>query len=320
MNVCIKNIVTSSFCCDAVVLSTSGYDLIQAPELSQLTLANSANEKYITGAKLAQDKLDFAIMDVRNDLLGAMASNKMLPSLTDNITYQTSTFNSQTIQYPANAQERGFTLYIAKKERLKRLRITNLYIYPIHNVIDAEINIYDAGQEATYTANLVGGQLNTIPVDYIILGDFVRILTNTDVYTSYLVCQIGCNGTTPNPCGYTKGFNGQSEVGGKEGFGLGCEFSCFCDYDQFMCDLSKQYLGKIIWLKSRMLILDEMCFSDRMNNWTIYNKEDLEKFRIEVAKEYTAIWNTFIEVLPKLLKTYKGDCFTCMGSKWIQNI
>lgn len=317
---CINNIVTANFGCDAPIEPTSGYDLGQAPELSQLTLADTANEKYVTGAKLAQEKLKFAITDVKNDLLGAMSSNKMLPSLTDNITYQTCDYSNKTLKYPSNGQERGFTLYMAKKERLKRLKITNLYVLPINDVAGAEINIYDAGQMATYTTDLKGGELNVIPIDYVILGDYIRILADLNVYSTRLICQVGCNGATPNPCGYTKGFNGQSEIGGKEGFGLGCEFSCFCDYEQLMCDLSRQYLGKIIWLKARLLLLDEMRFTDRMNNWTIYNNEDIEQLRGEVAKEYTDTWNTFIEVLPKLLKTYKGDCFSCTGSKWMQNI
>lgn len=317
---CTDNIVSANFGCGNPIQSTSGYDLGQAPELSQLTLSNTANEQYVTGAKLAQEKLKQAIMDVRNDMLAAMANNRMLPSLKDNVAYQSSTFESTSLTYPKNGEERGISLYMVGNERLKRVNITELYIYPINSVSGAEIKIYDSNQVAVYTTDLIGGQVNTIDIDYVLKGQFVRILADLDVYTAKLICQLGCGGATPNPCAYTKGFNGTQDIGGKEGFGIGVEFSCYCDYDQFMCDLSHQYMGKIIYLKARLLLLDEMRFTDRMNNWTIYNKEDIEQLHKEVERDYVNTWNTFIDVLPKLLKTYRGECFTCTGSKWVQNI
>jgi len=317
---CLNNIVTSNFGCEDPVTSLSGYDLSQAPELSKLTLSATANETYITGAKLAQEKLNLAILDVKNDMLGLMAANKMIPSLTQNISYETSNFDSKKYTYLENGKEKGFSLYKVGNERLKRLKLTKLHVYPVVDVVDAEIKIYDSGQVATYTIDLVGGEVNTIDIDYILVGNFIRVLADIDVYTSKLICQVGCNGAKPNECAYTKGFNGDNEVSAKEGYGLGVEFNCYCDYDNILCDLSRQYIGKIVWLKARMLLIDEMLFTDRLNNWTVYNTDRLKDLRIEVANEYTDNWNTFVNALPVMLKTYNGQCLTCTGSKWVQNI
>lgn len=322
MPTCLDNIVSANFGCDTFVESTSGFDLKDAPEISTINLARIANEDVVTGAQLAKNKLQLAIKEVRNDFYGVLAGNNIMPNLNEEV-YETSEFKTGTT-YPAEAKERGFTIYRSShKGNLRKLRIKSISVYPLVNKNGAEVKIYDNGVWAIFTLDLVANQINTIQTDYTISGNWARVVmdgTGMPVGSAHLTCMIGCGGTIPNDCAYTKGWNGTKEISGKEGFGLGVEFQCYCDYDWLLCSLAKTYIGKIIFLKARILLANEWLYTNRLNNWTVYNKEQLPELIKSLEMEYVSEWNTFVRSLPSILKSYKDDCLECRQARWVQNI
>ncbi|MBS1771525.1 MAG: hypothetical protein JST82_01605 [Bacteroidetes bacterium] len=308
------------------VPSISGFDLMDAPEISVLNLAHIANEEYITGLHLARKKVSQATLLVRNDLMSAMAANHILPDVTAK-KYKTGEFKTE-VSFPAEAKERGLTLYKNNRIRgnLRKLKIENVLIYPLADASNVTLKVYDdyaGGTVSTYNIDLAGNKVNTFKINYEVKGTFARVLldgTNVPVAGSYLTCFTGCNGTLPNDCGYTKGWYDDKEISGKESFGLNLEFFCECDYDQLLFDLSKLYIGELVWLKTRVLLMEEHLRTNRLNNWVVYGREETQQYLTDVENQYREKWKTFINVLPAILQQMKDDCLYCNGIKWVTNI
>jgi hypothetical protein len=321
---CLDNIVSlKDYCSDNQPISLSGYDLMSAPELTPLTLADIANEKYVIGYNVAKNALNTAILDIRNDFLAVLSSNNIVPNL-DNTIYETSVFEPGTT-HPAKGVERGISLYrnTSIKGSLKKLKIHKVHLFPKVSVPSAEILIYDNGILTQYNVELVANQVNSFDIEYTVTGHVARILLDNSAIPmggARLICFVGCNGTQPNGCGYTKGYDGKGDIGGKEGFGIGVDFSCECDYEGLLCSLSKSYVGKLIFLKARIKLLDERIYGTRNNDWTAFGKDEAKEMKNELEGEYVQTWNTFVASLPNILSKYRDDCIACKGVKIVTNI
>lgn len=324
---CLDNIISVGSCEDEE--SLSGLGLLDAPELSSLNLAAMANEDVISGKQLASRKIALAVKLVKNDIMSVMAANNILPEVTD-IHYNTGVFRTNTA-YAAEDVYRGLVLYRNRKTsgKLRKQKIHKISIYPLNDATDVTLKIIDAYPttdlvtETSMVIDLTANQVNEIEVDYTIQGEWVRVLldgADVSVASAYLTCFTGCNGTMPNDCGYTKGYYNNKEVSAKEGYGIVLDFSCYCDYDQLMCDLTKTFIGEIVWLKARVLLLEEHSKSNRLNNWIIYNREETEKYLTDVENQYRSKWNTFMDAMPRILKQYRDSCLDCRGARWVDNI
>lgn len=323
----IKNIISiRSTTTEENVPSLSGLDLMDAPEISLINLATIANEEYISGLALARKKIEQATLLVRNDLMSALAANHVIPDIAAK-KYTTGEFKT-SVTFPAEAKERGLTLYKNNRVRgsLRKLKIHTVKVYSLADVTGVLLKIYDdyaGGQLSTYNINLGANQVNIFKIGYELKGNFARVVldgTYVPVTSSYLTCFTGCNGTLPNDCGYIKGWYDNKEISGKEGFGINLEFGCECDYDQLLCDLSKTYIGELVWLKTRVLLLEEHLRTNRLNNWVIYGREETQQFLVDVENQYREKWKVFIGSLPSLMQSMKDDCLICNGIKWVTNI
>lgn len=323
----IKNIISvRDVTTEENVPSLSGLDLMDAPEISIINLANIANEEYTSGLSLARKKIEQATLLVRNDLMSALAANRVIPNL-DAKRHNTGEFKP-AITFPAEAKERGITLYKNSRIRgsLRKLKIHKVKIYPLADVADVQLKIYDdytGGVVSTYNVNLTANQVNSFDVGYEVKGSFARVVldgTNVPVAGAYLTCFTGCNGTLPNDCGYTKGWYDDKEISGKEGFGINLEFGCECDYDQLLCDLSKTYVGELVWLKIRVLLLEEHLRTNRLNNWVIYGREETQSYLTDIENQYREKWKVFSEALHGIVAGMKDDCLVCNGIRWVTNV
>lgn len=323
----LENIISvRDVCAGEEAVSLSGLDLMDAPEISAKNLANIANEEYVTGLNLAKKKVQQATILVRNDLMSVLAANKVMPNLNAK-QYTIGEFKT-TVNYPAEGKERGVTLYKNRKIKgnLRKLKIHTVQVYPLTAGEGVVMQIYDdyaGGTVSTYNIDLQANQVNSFNVNYTVKGTFARVLldgTNTPVAGTYLTCFTGCNGSMPNDCGYTKGWYDDKEIASKEGFGINLQFSCECDYDQLLTDMAKTYIGEIVWLKSRVLLMEEHLRTNRLNNWVIYGREETKEYLTDVENQYREKWKTFANAIPGLLKQFNDDCLLCNGIRWVTNI
>lgn len=324
---CLENIVSIRGC--DYEASLSGLDLMDAPEISPINLANVANEKDTSGFALAQRIRSNAGVQVRNDLLTVLSQNQMLVDVT-NRKYESGEF-VPTKTLVANSTEKGVVFNRADKHKfrtsIKKSIIHYIRIFPLEDVSDVNIYIRDSGilqpTITTYTQDLVGGEINNFLVDYEVQGQQAVVSiadSRVTLVSNKIICYEGCHGSLPNNCGYIKSYYGQS-ISGYEGYGIGIQFSCECDYDRIICFLAKTTLGKLIWMKARIMLMMERLSGNRLNNWIVYGNEEMQNYYLpKLESEYQNTWNTFVKSLPSILKQHNGDCIICNGVRSVISV
>lgn len=324
MNPCLQNIVLLS---DACGESTSGYYLLKAPEISIEALAAVANSTHQTARKLAEERIKLAAQMVANDLIAALHANRIATNQSI-ITYDSSEHKGGTNMGFAPV-ERGVTIIRNAKGRglLRKLKLTEVQVYPLQDAEAVTMKVYDENsgdyEAASYTVALVANQVNTFKLDYTVKGKWARVVfdnTALSFASAPVKCGEGCNGILPNDCAYARGWNGYNDIRKGDGYGVNVRFQCYCDYEQLLCNLSKTYVGEIIWLKARVLLMEDHLRTDRFNNWVVYGKKETDAYRQEVENEYRERWNTLMGALPNILRTYNDDCIECRGARWVTNI
>lgn len=321
---CLQNIISLN-CGEETGTSLSGLDLYDAPEISPKQLAAISNEKYIAGTTLATAKYNLALKLVRNDVLGILSASNVMPNLAK-VQYQTGVFKDTVIT--ADDVNRGLILFRNRRIRgaLTKTIIHNIKVYPFADAASVDIVIeddYAGGTVTTYPVELVANEVNLFNVEYAIQGTYARVYidgTDLPVATTYMTCHTGCNGSLPNSCAYAVGYYNGIEISALENYGIVLDFSCECDYDLLLCNLAPTWLGEIVWLKTRVLILEEHVKSNRFDNFVIYNRDETKEYLVDVDNQYRTKWNTFVNSLPNIVKTFRDDCLSCEGVRWVDNI
>jgi hypothetical protein len=315
--ICLENIVTvRDVCKEQPVISSSGYDMMDAPEIDISRINDIANAEYTTGLKILKNCIRMAIRDIETDFISVLSANKI--SAVSN-SYDVVTGNFSQENQNNGSGLKGIVIHRQNTSGIKKIRLKKIRIYPINDHANAQLKLIDSGRESTMNIALTGGKVNEFAIDYFVEGTEVKIvLDNVPTYSSELTCLLGCGGTIPNDCGYVKGWNGSTEIQ-KEGFGVNAVFSCECDYSQILCQQSKNFVGLLIWLKARIFVLEERINSSRINPFIIYGQEDAKNNRIELITEYNSKWNVFIDIIPNIISG-NDDCFECKKAKIVTNV
>ncbi|ROI05449.1 hypothetical protein EGI16_03420 [Chryseobacterium sp. G0240] len=315
--ICLENIVSvRDVCAEQVIISSSGYDLMDAPEIDIAKINDIANAEYNTGLKILKNCVRLALRDIETDFISVLFANKI--SAVNN-SYDVVTGNFSTKYQNSGLGQKGIVIHKQGRSGIKKIRIKKIRIYPVNDNPNAQLKFIDSGKESVINIALTGGKVNEFATDYFVEGDNVKIvLEGVETYSSELTCLLGCGGTIPNDCGYVKGWNGSAETQ-KEGFGINAVFSCECDYSQILCQQSKNFVGLLVWLKARIYALEERINSTRINPFIIYGQEEAKNNRIELISEYNSKWNVFIDTIPNIIAG-NDDCFECKKSKIVTNV
>lgn len=302
---------------------------MQAAGMSPLNGEKIATEQYGNGMALFAAKKQLAIRAVQNDFLAVLQSNNIAVTVADKV-YETSTFDTST-DMGTYAGFRGVKIHgvhAGIRGGLRKLKIKAIQCYPL-NSGDGNIYIIDheSGVETTTTVpvTFVANTLNTftLPDPYICKNPEVAVvIDNTTIHfaSSKISCKRGCGGTANNPCAWANGWDGAQEVR-SEGYGINVQFYCHCDYDSLMCDLSRPFMGELIWLKWQEFIFDEQRKTNRFNNWVTYNREDLLPYIVELQNQYATKYNSMISGgLFNILKNYRDECLNCRGIRTVTNV
>lgn len=315
--ICLENIVSvRDYCNNKTAHNTSGYDLMDAPEINLSNLNDLANAEYTSGLALLKNCIRLALRDIETDFISVLHANNIVAQNFHSEEINTGIFTKEYENDGANAK--GIVIHKNDYRGIKKIKIKKIRIFPVEDVPSAELKFIDSGKEAVMNVQLKGGQINEFAVDYFVESQECKIVLNgVKTYSSQLTCLLGCGGGKPNQCGYVKGWNGYSETK-TEGFGINAVFSCECDYSQVLCQQSKNFVGLLIWLKARIYALEERINSTRLTPFIIYGQEEAKQQRLELINEYNSKWNVFIDTLPNLLKN--DECFTCTGAKIVTNV
>jgi hypothetical protein len=319
MQTCLDTIVSVWDQTGVKSVSASGLDLFDAPEITIRNLADSATETYTEGIALAKDKLATAVTLVKNDFLALLAQRGFVTALV-NSSLQTSTYQNGII-VPASNLDRGIIIKPQLRTTgISRIRISSIQAFPLGDSSNATLTIHDNGLAYSYPVQLVGGQINTFAIQHPISGKETHVYLNAPgvaFTSSKLACN--CDGSMPAGWGAILGWNGTG-FSSREGHGLSVSLERYCDYDLLLCQMAKSYLGEIVWLKARILLLEARSESNRLNNWVLYGREDVAETRADLESQYVERWNALVAALPALIQNrHDNECLPCRGSRWVAN-
>jgi hypothetical protein len=317
--VCLQNIVSIKDICnpDAYVESTSGFDIFDAPEINMGIIGDLGVPEKMSGIEVLKSIKNNSIRDFSIDFISHLNSSGLVPNLAESKTISSGNFNMSN-QNALYAGKRGLTIYpVSGVNGIKKATISKLKILPKQSGnFQLEIRDEYGNLSTTLTLALTADSVNEFYINYPISGSYARLLldnTALETYSSEITCLKGCGGRTPNPCGYVTGWDGVKDVK-TEGFGMVAEFSCTCDYSSLICKLAKSYVGKLLFIKMRMNVIEHTVFSNRLTNWIIYGKEERAALLKDLQAEYSGIFNTLTSSLPNQLLTYqKEGCIDCRG-------
>lgn len=324
---CIQDIVTIGLCEGDE--SLSGFTLMSAPGMSPKNAGLIAQEQYDNALTMLETIKQNAIRVVRTDFNAFLQGNRVATAITNRI-YDSATFNvSKNLGFYNGL--RGQTIFANQRYQrgnMRQLRIISVETYCTFGG-EGEIVIADFDNgvptETTFATTFVANtkQIHTLPAPYIATSSQVSVLidnTTLSFASSKVICGIGCGGTPKNNCAKVDGYDGENFVR-KEGYGLNVQFSCDCDYDKLICDLTHTFTGELIWYKMQELFYEESLKSNRFSGWTIYDTEQIPRYIADLQNKYRDKFNSMVSGgLIDILKTYNDDCLDCRGVRWATNV
>lgn len=324
--VCLQNVVSIKDLCNPLlyVESTSGYDIFDAPEINMGIVADLAIPEKSSGIEVLKDLRNKAIKDFSIDFINHLNSAQLTPNLIESKIITSGGFDTSQTN-GVYAGKRGLTVWPVsgingiKKATIKKLKILPKQSGNFSLEIHDEYNNLITALTLALTANVV----NEFYLNYPISGSYARVLLdNTALETSStnITCLRGCGGKAPNTCGYVTGWDGSKDVK-TEGFGMVVEFACVCDYASLICRLSKSYVGKLLFTKFRMGVIEHTLYSNRLTNWIIYGREERVALLKDLTTEYNDLFHTLSTSLPSQIKSYEREgCISCRGISIRANI
>ncbi len=302
----------------------SGFYIESLEGISVKRAANIADESYMSGIELIEDKIILALKKLESEVLGKMMLlNYAIP--TTQPTYQKGDFLEEVNGFGG---ERGLKIY------------QNNSLSPFSCVVIKKIYIKSqtTSQKTLYLKDKNGVVLweklvDLVSNEVVVIEDYIKIyntesflvLDNSDIntYKTKLYKNSDCCGysksSRPNKFFSVTGWNGLNCE--DNGFGLGLEVGMECDMGLVMCDVLPQ-LKKAALYWSGVEILNEQLASNRLNLINIYSKE----WAVEKVEEWKeAIDNELNIVVPNFVKGLKKRdkfCISCndRGIRKVQTV
>lgn len=309
---CLDTIIGIPDDCGEIQASMSGYKITDLPGISVKRMSNIADEDYITGIKLIQDKYRLAKLNITNDLVKFLQGHNYVVN-TVNKLWTSSNEIKTTLAAGAVGQFRGLVIY--KRTRhcaLEKMYIP--YVYVKANVTgEVTLRIEDGSDYYEYPIDVEAGKYLRYHIDYTAENDEVRILLPSDTAVYSVVPNCQCNNTEKSDCVTVMGIsNGTTSK--KQSYGIVADVQCVCDYEYLMCAIAKQ-VGEPLMYLTGYLIADEAIKTDRLTLETTYKDEQWEATKAEWYGKYTESFNSIIASLPNILpRIDKCGCIECGSS------
>ncbi len=215
---------------------------------------------------------------------------------------------------------------------LKRLHVSNLYVYSKVDYTDLDILVKDNGYQYTITVptitagkNDVYSLLNMLPI--VSEGKSIEFLIDIVNYPDLCVVKQFC------PCSMKSGqlpynlltFDGYSYKTGKglKMAGIVAEIGTVCNYGNLLCLFAgngTKSAAYLILYKMGELIAEKTLTTQRINPFVIFGREDAEEKRAKYNALYTEKYNDILRGLKNTLSQTDQDCITCKGTRILTNV
>ena len=284
-------------------------------------------DDYSTAAELIEEKIDFAVSNVKNEIITQFKDAYIPRTILEN---KRAGFIAETqTEKAAAAQYRGIELRVCNNESYLSLYVSSIDTYLNHtgalNVL--VIDTMTGETLDTITVRSVAGEVVTTYVDKTYNAEkrkrriaFVYDCTSIPNYLTSLIGEgcTTCNGGQYNLNDWITGRAIKYDTGAtpiltnisghQDTAGLSINFSLMCDQESWLCS-QRNLLAMPLLYRTAELILEYAYFnSDRFNSKTSIRKDEIKE-RIGL---YHSDYKSHMEAILRNIKTpMDGICFTC---------
>jgi hypothetical protein len=274
-----------------------------------------ANDEQRTGIELIQSKIRIATQKVFNRFSTMISDQFDFNNIVE--AREISKFSNNT-HAPA-ALERGLVIRRWRSEAA-RIFIENVYVRTEESGI-AYIKIYDGDVTKVYEASLLANTTNEIEIRYKCKSEHVRVVfdqTNFTTFSCDIDDEAGCHtcGTSYGSVKRTlevKGWDGTEET--DECFGLGVLANVQCFEEEILC-MALPRMAFLFWYQSGIEILNEHVNTGRINAVATFTKDQAKSMLEDLKVEMKTEEKQFSKNIANFLKTTRGECFTCKGTRY----
>ncbi|MEG1198473.1 MAG: hypothetical protein RSD53_03720, partial [Algoriella sp.] len=148
MTNCLSNIVSvSNPCNNEKIISSSGYDILDAPEINLSNVAQIANSDTPNGYEFLKKQLSNATRDIVNDFIALLNTNNLITKIFStsivtgefNNSYTNTANNKQGISINRNLKNH-------RPNSIKKLVVQDVLIYPISDHTNTNLFIQDGSE------------------------------------------------------------------------------------------------------------------------------------------------------------------------------
>lgn len=278
-----------------------------------------------------------AIQRVTDDLMAVIRKNNMTANvgIGHYVTTGTADCTCNAAALTGTGNWRGTKVELKRcqlSHSLKRIHVSNLYLYSKVDYVSVDILVKDNGYQYTLTIpdvkagkNDIYQMLNMLPV--VSEGKGIEFLIDINQYPDLCTVKQFC------PCSLKGGklpfnlytFNGLGyETGSKlKSAGIVAEVGTVCNYSNLLCLFAGNGNKTAAWLilyKMGELIAEKTLFSHRFNPFVLFGKEEAEEKRAKYNALYSEKYRDIVIGLKDTLTHIDQDCLTCRGTKILTNI
>lgn len=286
--------------------------------------AKIANSEQNTGVNLINEKIEFAIRHVADDVMTALASR--------GFTFQ-SELSSRTLGIHRDK-------WIAAPTVDSGLKISLYENCPIETVVvkrvkilskktqTVDLKIFDGVNTKIIPVDLVKNVVKFVELNYTVPVTGVEITTSGEDMNNSVLDGWASGGGCSSCGGWRSahssnllykidGYNGDTGKTSDATYGIIADIVVTCDRWRFLCMLS-QRLSMIILYRTGMQIMNERLSSDRVNYLTL-NKEQAQMNLDRYTAEYDKKIKQFVFEIPAFLRDYarQTPCIQCNGARMI---
>lgn len=291
-------------------------NILYINDIPGITIKNAAsivNDEHRTGIELLNNKIRLAYQTIFNRFSHIVSSqfkfNDVIEARKIN--------NFGTKINPAEDKNKGLLLRRWRSETAK-IYIEEIYIKVKQSGI-ATITIKDGDLKKNYNASLLANVTNKIKINYKAESEHVYITFNQKDFDTY-GCELneytGCKS-----CGSGRHANYKLQVKGWDGnneqntcFGMGVMANVKCYEEEIICQVLPR-MAFMMWYQAGIYIFEEYLASGRVNPVTIFTKDQAQNTLDNLTQKLSEEEEQFKNNINSFLKTTRGECFTCNGTR-----
>ena len=333
-NNCLKNLITVVNPCDTEEKYINGalditalYPDFEWGKIDAITDFHTSSVEELRALRWV------AIQKITSDVTGVIQQNGLAANLGLQ-TYTTTGKADCACTAPANpaalSPYRGVMVQLKKctpERSIKRLHISELYLWSKEEYTDLEILVKDNYYQYTITIPTVKEGMNdvyalTVIQPLVSEGSQIEIHVNSQLYPDLCATEQYCS-CKMNDLDYTFAtFDGYKWRSGKglQGFGITMKAGAVCDFDKVLCIFAGSKLIQwVILYYMGHLISEKVLNSSRVNLYTTFQRADAKAKSEKYYNLYVEKYNELVKGMIPVLRGLDDGCITCKGVKVLSN-